>query len=93
MTNISRQTKKRENAMATQQQQMKIQVAEGDTTPGFCEACRGQHFDACFKIGVMSAIHPKNPTHKPISVNIPVLVCRSCGHEYGQPVIKNGKAD
>ena len=51
-----------------------------------CEACGNPYFDACQRLGLISGMSPRNITGKDVLVKFECYLCRSCGHEYGQPV-------
>jgi len=80
-------------ARQQQQQQQQIQVDPSDVTIRKCAGCNGELFEQALKVGIMSGLNPKNPTGKDFQINIPVVVCKVCGWEFGKPVIEDGTAD
>ena len=58
-----------------------------------CEKCGGLTFDQAVKLGLISKMAGRNRTGQDVLVKFEVYLCRSCGHEYGQPVVQDGKAD
>jgi len=59
-----------------------------------CEKCGGATFNQAVKLGLISKMAPKNRTGQDVLVKFEVYICRSCGHEYGQPVVlSDGKAE
>lgn len=75
-------------------QPQQIQFDIKDTTGQLCVMCSGWHFDLSYRLQVLSRLNPKNPSGQDALIKMEVFLCRSCGHEYGQPVTLNdGKAD
>ena len=74
-----------------QPQQQQINIA--DTAEQPCLKCLGQHFDIAVRLRVFSRLNPKNLSGQDALIKMEVYLCRSCGHEYGQPVVQDGKAD
>ena len=73
--------------------QQQVNVTARDVTMKPCELCQFEYFDAVVKLGIFSKINPKNPTGQDQLVQFHVLVCRSCGHEYGKSVdLQDGTA-
>ena len=77
------------NVGQPQQQQINIQ----DTAEQLCPKCLGKHFNIAVRLHVFSKLNPKNPSGQDVLIKMEVYLCRSCGHEYGQPVVQDGKAD
>lgn len=73
--------------------QPQVQIDINDTTEQLCLKCHGQHFELVMKLRVFSRLSPKNPSGKDALIKMEVYLCRDCGHEYGKPVIEDGKAD
>ena len=71
-----------------------IQFDIKDTAGQPCVKCSGWYFDLSYRLQVLSRLNPKNPTGQDALIKMEVYLCRSCGHEYGQPVVmSDGKAD
>ena len=66
-------------------QQQQIAIEPTDVSFQVC-VCGHEFFDLAYRSGVFSSIHPKNPTGKDQPVNVPVLLCRACGWEFGKKV-------
>ena len=58
-----------------------------------CDVCGERTFDQAVKLGLISKMAPKNRTGQDVLVKFEVYICRNCDHEYGQPVVQDGKAD
>ena len=69
-------------------QQVNINISPNDITFKPCEQCGHEFFDAAFRRGIMSSLNAKNPTGKDMLVQVPILLCRSCGWEVGLEVKK-----
>ncbi len=75
--------------MRPQQKQNPISI--NDTVEQNCPKCGGQYFDIVTKLRIFSKLNPKNLSGKDVLIKIEVYLCRDCGHEYGQPVVQDGK--
>lgn len=49
--------------------------------------CGCEYYDKVMRLGLISAIAPKNLTGQEIRVEFPTYLCRKCGHEFGKPVV------
>lgn len=65
-----------------------IQIDANDTIEKRCEACDGQLFDLAYRYRILPSISVKNPSGKDMAIKVEAFVCRNCGHELGQPVIR-----
>ncbi len=68
------------------QQPAQINIGPNDITFKPCEKCGHEFFDTVLRPGLVSSLNPKNPTGKDMPVNVPVLLCRACGWEFGVKV-------
>lgn len=57
-----------------------------DAVPRQCAQCGKAIFDQVLRLGLISALSPKNRTGQDVLVKFEVFLCRECGHEYGQEV-------
>ena len=73
----------------TRPQQKQKPIDINDTTAQKCPQCSGQYFNTCIKLRILSKLNPKNQAGKDVLIKVVVYLCHNCGHEYGQPVVKN----
>ena len=76
-----------------QPQQQKVMFQYDEATPRACLKCGELYFISTVKIGVIPSTHPRNPTGKEVELPFNVYICRACGHEHGQSVFQDGKAE
>jgi hypothetical protein len=58
-----------------------VQIGPDDVEFKQCSNCASDAFIEAKKIGVLSPVHPSNPTGKPQVVPFPVVACAVCGKE------------
>ena len=63
-----------------------INIGPNDITFKPCEQCGHDFYDTCFRQGIVSSLNPKNPSGKDMAVQVPVLICRHCGWEFGTAI-------
>ena len=68
--------------------QQQVNIGPNDLDFKNCPACAGEFFDVAYRQGILSSLNPKNPTGANQTVQVPVIICRHCGHEFGKDVPK-----
>ncbi len=66
-------------------QQQMFDVTEA--VPKVCDKCKGEHFDKVYRLGMIPKMAIRNKTGQEIRVEYQTFLCRSCGHEFGVPVV------
>ena len=101
--------RRNEAIMQGRGQPQQVNINETDTLDVKCKACEGRTFklssrdrlfygdgdlfDVTYRLRTFPALSPKNPTGKDQLIKVEVYLCRTCGHEFGKPFLKDGKAD
>jgi len=57
-----------------------IQINTQDTMEKACE-CGGEVFKVAYRMRILPAISPKNPTGRDMLLKVEVYLCRACGAE------------
>jgi hypothetical protein len=50
-----------------------------------CVMCESELFNKIFKIGIVSAVAPRNRTGQELLAETHFFYCHKCGHRYGDP--------
>ena len=58
-----------------------------EAIPKVCDKCKGEHFDKVYRLGMISKMASRNKTGQDVRVEYQTYLCRSCGHEFGVPVV------
>lgn len=61
-------------------QPQQVQIGPQDTTEKKC-SCGGEIFRMAYRLRMLPAVSPKNPTGKDVSVRVEILLCEQCGAE------------
>jgi len=72
-------------------QQRQVKVNTSEATMKNCENCNGEYFKTRHRMCILSAMAASNPTGKDIPLKAECYICENCGHEFGKPVIVDGK--
>jgi|APSaa5957512622_1039677.scaffolds.fasta_scaffold11243_4 hypothetical protein len=68
--------------------QRQVQFDPRDATSQGCENCGCFHFKPAVRLGVISALNPKNPVGNDVLIKSEVYMCMKCGLEYRSLVKK-----
>ncbi|GEM_PF-1257945 len=86
--------RRKEAIMQGRGQPQQVNLNEADTLETKCKACgRGELFNMAYRLRTFPALSPKNPTGKDQLIKMEIYICQACGHEFGKPFLKDGKAD